>query len=194
MEKHISRTDSKLQTNEFNISLRNLWREMATLTRSYLIAKGSSPEISNAVFNHLYIVPQEFASIISVFLGDQIAERFLQYLSIQIVLTKELIDAQFAGDTNLVNEKFRQLYRISDERAKFMASVNPYWDEAIIRNNIHTYIQYTLQDTTSFLAKEYGKSFDIYNILLNHSDSMGDYFVQGLLNYLNSNPQGNPQS
>lgn len=128
--------------------LRNFWREMATLTRSYLIAKSANLEISDDIFNRLYKIPQEFANTISLVFGDEIAERFLHYLSIQVGLIKELIDAQLAGDANLVNEKFNQLYTNSNERAKFMASVNPFWDETIIKNNIYTYIQYTIQDTS----------------------------------------------
>ena len=174
--------------------IRNLWREMATWTRAYMTSSSANLAIRDDVFNRLYKVSQEFANIIGLVFGDQIAEQFLQYLSVQLVLTKELIDAQIDGNVALVNELFRQLFQNADEIAKFMASINPFWNETVIRNLIYTYHQYTLQEIATLLSQENQKNIDSYDILLHHADSMGDYFAQGLFNYLSHNPQSDQQS
>ena len=54
-----------------------------------------------------------------------------------------------------------------------MASVNPFWNEAVIRNLIYAYHQYTLQEIATLLKQEYEKNIDIFDILLHHADSMG---------------------
>lgn len=165
--------------------IRSLWREMATWIREYLIAKSANLDIADDVFNRLYKVPQEFANSISLIFGDEIAETYMQYLDKQTVLIKEIIDAEIAGNTNLINEKYRELLNAINERAKFVASVNPFWDENVTKNLANTYIQYTLQEVVTYLAQEHQKNIDIYDIILHYADNVGDYFAQGLYNYIN---------
>ena len=185
-----------LTYNQTNLlfHIRNLWRELATWTRAYMITKNANLEIADYVFERLYKVLSDFADALSMFLGNQTAEQFMKYLSVQLILTKELIDAQVAGNTVLVNEIFQQLFHNADERAKFMASVNPFWNESVIKSLIYNYHTYTLQEIRTLLTEEYQKNIDIFDIILKHTDNMGDYLTQGLFNYMNYNPQNNLQA
>lgn len=173
------------------IRIRTLWREMATWTWAYLLNKAAETEIAEDVFNRLYKIPQEFGNTIRLVMGNQIAERYVQLLSLQIVLIREIIEAQMAGNIDLVNEKVRQLYQNAEDRTKFIASINPYWDETVVRNLIYTYHQYTLEEISTLLSGDYQKNIDIYDRLLHHTDSIGDYFAQGLFNYLAYSPTNN---
>ena len=157
--------------------IRNLWREMATWTRAYLISRTTGMGSPEEVFNRLYRIPREFGNLLQL---------------IQLVLIREIIDAQIAGNADLVNEKVRQLYANAEERVKFITSANPFWDEAVVRNFIYTYHQYTLEEINAFLTGEFQLSIDIYDRLLQLSDSIGDYFAQGLFNYITYNPNEIP--
>lgn len=172
--------------------IRNLWREMATWTRAYLISRTTGMGSPEEVFNRLYRIPREFGNLLQLILGNQIAEQYVQFLSLQLVLIREIIDAQIAGDVDLVNEKVRQLYANAEERVNFITSANPFWDEAVVRNFIYTYHQYTLDEITAFLTGEYQMSIDIYDRLLQLADSIGDYFAQGLFNYITYSPNEIP--
>jgi len=169
--------------------IRNLWRELATWTRVYLITRTSYPEIADGIYNRMNKIVQEFGNTFSLVFGEQIAQEYMRLLTDQVTLTKELIDAEAAGNSKLVNQKFKQLFESGDERAKFLASVNPYWNEQAVKENIYLFNQYTLQEITTFLEGEYQKNFEIFDRLLNHADHIGDYFAQGLFNYINYSQQ-----
>jgi len=172
--------------------IRNLWREMATWTRTYLASRYSDIGAED-VFDRLYQIPQKLGNVVRMIFGSQAAEQYVQLLSVQLVLVREIIEAQMTGNADLVDEKVQQLYQNAEERIKLVASVNPFWDETIVRNLLYTYHQYTIEEITTYLAGDYQRNIDIYDRLLQHSDSIGDYFAQGLFNFLSYTPQQNNQ-
>lgn len=171
--------------------VRNLWRQLVTWTRAYLTNKQAGLNIAEETFNRLYETPREFGIILQMILGYETAQTFMQYLSVQLVLTKEIIDAYIAGNTDIINEKVQQLYQNADMRAELMASVVPYWNQTQIRNFLFTYHQYTLEQIVTLLSGDYARNIDIYDRLLHHADNMGDYFAEGLFNYIADN-EANP--
>lgn len=172
--------------------IRNLWREMATWTRTYLASRYSGIGAEDA-FDRLYKIPQKLGDVIQLIFGSQAEEQYIQLLSVQLVLVREIIEAHMTGNADLVDEKVQQLYQNAEDRIKLVASINPFWDETIIRNLIYTYHQYTIEEITTYLAGDYQRNIDIYDRLLQHADSIGDYFAQGLFNFLSYTPQQSNQ-
>ncbi len=166
----------------FNI--RSLWRDLATWSRAYMVNRTAGLPISNEVFNRWYRIPTEFGSLLQYFIGRDNAARFVQLLSQQIVLFRSILEAQLSGDQNLVNQLVQQTYELADERAAFMNSVSPFWDETEFRNLLYMFLQYNLEEMTAILSKDYTKDIDIYDRIIHHADNIGDYFTQGLINYL----------
>lgn len=65
-----------------------------------------------------------------------------------------------------------------------MTSIVPFWNKVQIRNFLFTYHQYTLEQIVTLLSGDYARNIDIYDRLLHHADNMGDYFAEGLFNYI----------
>lgn len=168
----------------FLFTIRVLWRDLATWTRAYLVNRYAGLAITEDVFNRLYEIPQEFGNILQFIFGYDNAQRFVQYVSQQIVQIRSLIEAVIEGDVNSVNLLTQQMYQLADERARFMTSINPFWDLTETRNLIYTYLQLTIDQITTLLTGDYKRNIDIFDRLLHHTDNMGDYFSQGLLNYI----------
>ncbi len=166
--------------------IRNLWRQLVTWTRSYLVSQHANMGIADDVFNRLYRLPREFENVLQLILGFEASQAFVQSLSVQLALTKEIIDAYLAGNTDLINEKVPQLYRNAEERAELMASFVPLWEQAQIRNFLYAYHQYTLEQIVTLVSGDYARNIDIYDRLLQHADIMGSYFTEGLYHYLAS--------
>lgn len=170
-------------------SIRTLWRDLATWTRAYLVSRYAGIGLSEDVFNRLYRVPQEFGNVLRLIFGDQVAEQYTQLISRQLVIIREIIEAQMTGNIDLLNENVRQLYQNAADRAGYVASINPYWDETTVSSLIDTYLRYTLEEITTLLTGDYKRNIDIYDRLLSHADSMGDYFAEGLFKYLYNGSQ-----
>ena len=172
---------------------RTIWREIATWTWIYLISRFTTlNNISEEVFSRLYQTPQVLGGIFQFIFGFESAQNYLQLLSVQLALLKEIIDSEIAGNAALTDQRVRQLYQNADERARFVSSINPFWNETQIRNLLYTYNRYTLEEITSFLTGNYSESFSILDLLLHHADNTGDYFTQGLFAFLTNNQQFQP--
>lgn len=168
----------------FIFTIRSLYRDQTIWTRAYLIDRYAQLDIADDVFNRLYRVPQQVRNLFQYTFGYDNAIKYAELLAQQIVLFRSLIDAEIEGNVNQVNQYTRQLYQLGDERASFLSSINSFWDETTLRNLIHIYIQYTLEGITARLTGEYSRSIDIFDRLLAHSDQIGNYLAEGILNYL----------
>lgn len=162
---------------------RILWRNLATWMRAYLVARFTGIDITEDIFQRLYEIPAEFGHIFRLVFGDQITDKYVQQLSSAIVLFKDFIESEITGNVEQANEIAKKLYQGADERAAFLASINPYWTETEWKNLIYIFYKYTFEEITSFLNGN-PRSIPIFDQILKHADRMGDYFSQGLFNYM----------
>lgn len=183
--------DQCITYSEMNLifNARNLWRELATWTRSLLISKAMGIGNEEEVFTRLYEIPREYASMLNLIFGNKISEDYMNLLSSQIVLINDLITAQMAGDAEKFNNNAMLLYDNADKRAAFLASINPFWDENQWRTLIYAYIYDTLEEITTFISGNYAENINIYDRLLEHASSTSDYFSEGLFDYITFNPE-----
>jgi hypothetical protein len=86
------------------------------------------------------------------------------------MMYRDLIEAEITGNPDLANEKIKELYQSADERAAFMASINPYWDETRWKNLLYTFIADSLNEITSFLVGD-PKNIDEFDRLLQREEN-----------------------
>jgi hypothetical protein len=170
---------------------RNLWREFVMWSRVYLISKIAGIGLAEDVFNRLYRIPLEFGDITRLIFGNQVADITVQQLSTTVVLFRQLVDAIIAGDNETAAELTQALYKNADERAKYLASINPFWDETHWKYLIYTFYNYSFQEITSILTGD-PRNIELFDRFLQYADVMGDYFAQGLFSYLAYNGRTNP--
>lgn len=152
-------------------------------SRVYLISRIAGIGITEDIFNRLYRIPLEFGNVIRLIFGNQAADTVIQQLSSTVVLFRDLVEAMLAGNNELANQIVQSLYGNANERAASFASINPYWDETQWRYLITTFYNYSIQEITSILTGD-PRNVDIFDRFLLHADMMGDYFAQGVYNYL----------
>lgn len=162
---------------------RNLWREFVVWSRVYLISRIAGIGIAEDVFNRIYRIPVEFGNITRLVFGNQAAEVTIQQLSTTVVLFRQLVDAMIAGDSDAASVIVQELYKNADERAAYLASINPFWDETQWKYLIYTFYNYSFQEITSLLTSD-PKNIDTFDRFLLYADTMGDYFSQGFFNYI----------
>lgn len=169
---------------------RNLWREFVVWSRVYLISKIAGIGIAEDVFNRIYRIPVEFGDITRLVFGNQAADVTIQQLSSTVVLFRQLVEAMISGDDDKASEMARELYKNADERAEYLAAINLFWDETQWKYLIYTFYNYSFQEITSILTGD-PRNIDLFDRFLQYADVMGDYFSQGLFNYITYNPEDN---
>lgn len=163
---------------------RMLWRDLATWLRAYLISAFAGFGNYEAVSQRLYRLPLEYGNVLRVFFGDQATEQYITFVSNYIITMQSLMVAQLNHDVNAVNLLTQRAYANVNERAAFLASINPFWSESIWNSLLYSFTSMNLEQSTAMLSKDYARDIEIFDRILSLTTVMGDYFSEGLINYL----------
>jgi len=165
--------------------IRMFWFELATWIRAYMLSRYAGLGNQAEVLDRLKQVPVNYINMLrGVFGARDDIERDLDLINTYIDLIVLLISAHQAGDMEEINRITRLLYQVVDERAAFLASVNPFWDETEWRTRLYGHLRSTIDESTTFLARDYARNLDIFSTLLDQADSTSDYYARGLFQYI----------
>jgi len=165
--------------------IRMFWFELATWIRAYMLSRYAGLGNQAEVLDRLKQVPVNYINMLrGVFGARDDIERDLDLINTYIDLIVLLISAHQAGDMEEINRITRLLYQNADERAAFLASVNPFWDETEWRTRLYGHLRSTIDESTTFLARDYARNLDIFSTLLDQADSTSDYYASGLFRYI----------
>lgn len=167
----------------FIFRARMLWRDLATWLRLYKVSLyggvGNTDELSKRLFQ----VPLEYGNILRVFFGDQSTEQLITLLTQYIAILQSLSIAQFNNDIDEINNLTQQAYQNVNNTAALLASINPYWAQAEWVTLLTFFTDLQIQESTTFLSKDYARNNDIFDRILSFTNIMGDYFSEGITNY-----------
>jgi len=172
------------QMNEI-YQIRMFWFELVTWVRAFMLSRFYGIGNENEVFARLKQVPADYVYALKQFFGDVPATDELQLeLDTYISLLDSMITAQMAGNTEEIARITRLLYQNAEERAASVSKLNPNWTEAEWRTRLYHYTRTTLDESTSFLTKDYARNLDIFSTLMDQAESTSAYFAQGLTKYI----------
>jgi hypothetical protein len=112
------------------LNSRIFWRKLATWSRAYLFSRFGRVGISEDIFGHLLNILAEFASMLRLVFGAEFAEKYYQLLVQNVVILRDLLNAQSANDIEAIYRNLELLYQNSDERAAYLSEMNPHWEFA----------------------------------------------------------------
>ena len=167
-------------------NMRMFWRRLTIWTRIYIISRYLGIGTAESAFERLYIENMDFGNMIRIHFNHDISNRYSQMLNQFSIGLQELVTARLAGDMNAVRQYLDQLLQNADERAAFLASINPYLDQAKWKNLLTTYLQYTLEEANLFASKDYRQNIEYFDRLMTLSNTMGDVFAEALYDYITS--------
>lgn len=161
---------------------RKVWNELAYWMRDFTYSLVDNHENLYAVTNKMYReIPLDFYNSLVVFYGEEIAERFLNLISQQILLFWRLIDAVKNKNTAVVDTTTQELYANSTAMATFMAQINPYWDEELWKNLLDLYISMKIEQILAIVQKNWDREIQIFSRIESHARIMGSYMARGVI-------------
>jgi hypothetical protein len=179
------------QMNLINI-FRTLWLDLAIWTRALMLSVASGMPNVEAVTNRLYRIPVEVYNYMRMIFGAEAAERIIQPLSMHIINLLSLVEAQKAGDVQAVNDITVRMYQNINDIATLFAEINPFWNQIQWRNLMFTYLMLSFEQSTALLAGDYARDIDAFDRTSYHTQVIGDYMANGIIQYLTvSPPQAN---
>ena len=80
-----------------------------------------------------------------------------------------------------VNTNMVQWYQCAGEIAKFLSSINVYWDENQWRNLLSQYIRMKVDEIMAMMNGEYGRQIVLYQSMEDSMFIIGSYMARGIL-------------
>jgi hypothetical protein len=171
------------QMNLIN-DFRMLWTEIAIWLRSFMVSTITEFSDAKAISNRLYRIANDFKDKLQPFFGMEVAQNIQQLLLWYIINMQTMITALYYKDPVTVDNAVTSLYRISDELADYLASINPYWSKnqwASLLNGLNAMI---IAEEVALIGSEYEREIDIRDRIFRQARLLGDYMAAGVMHYL----------
>jgi|GEM_PF-549209 hypothetical protein len=165
---------------------RDYYRRLTTWISAYVTSRYLNLGNVEEVFGRLYLESLDVGNMMRMVYNRDLSNQYGQMISQYAINLREILSAQINGDVDALNHYINVIYEENKKRAEFLASINPYWDQEEWISLIDDYLQHTIEETNSFAAGDFTKSMEHYDKLMELSNTMGDYFAQGLYNYITS--------
>lgn len=170
-------------------NMRLFWRRLTIWTRIYIISRYLGTGTAEEAFGRLYLENLDFGDMLRIHFNRSIADSYSQLLNQFSIGLRELITSLIQGDLDAARQNIDRLLQNADQRAAFLASINPYFNETEWRNLLITYLQDTIQEANLFAAEDYRMDIEYFDRLMTLSNTMGDTFAQALYDYITSGEQ-----
>lgn len=187
--------------NEFNVqcitpseanliyNIRIGLRRVLVWTRAFILGSYTGLGTAEELFGRFYLESTGFAELICAFFGRRNSEKYSNLLTQFSIGIRDLVTAQLSGNNEAIMENVNRLYQNIEDRAAFLASLNPYFNAMEWRTMQETYLQYLLEAANAFTSGNYSNEIEIFDRLLDLTNNLGDYFAQSLYYYITSGSQ-----
>lgn len=164
-----------------NSRFQQLWIQLSVFMRSYIYAVMFDLPNVESEAGRLFKVPADFRNEFLTFYGPEIADRMNELLTNFIAVTPMVLEGVKANNQELVNQGVKRWYQTADELAKFLDSVNLFWDTNQWRYLLYQYISLCLAMITTIGTKDYIQAVQIYDRIFDIVTIMGTYMARGLI-------------
>lgn len=175
------------QVNVIN-AFRILNTRLTYLLRFYIVESITGLGNPEEVFEEILKQPLEESQLTTAIPG--FTEDYSPIALAYFTELKTLIDGMLSGDQAKANESIRRLYELSDENAKILAQLSPYWDEEKWRDLFYRYNRNLVAEVIAIKSGDYNEALNIFESLMQIAQTQGDYYAEGFIHFL---PEDQPQ-
>ncbi|MEO6944521.1 MAG: hypothetical protein ABI053_07405 [Lacisediminihabitans sp.] len=171
--------------NEAQIALysamRTLWGEHMQWTYDTVVAfaagsPGLDPTIGRILQNQV-----DIGKAIAPYYGDAAATQLTELLTTHIKDAVPVLAAAKAGDSAALDKAVADWYANAQEIGDFLATANPNWKQADMRDMMKMHITQTIGYATDILTGDYAKAITDYDSAEAHMVQMADMLSMGII-------------
>jgi len=164
--------------------IRMFWFELVIWIREYMLSRYLNLGDADEIYAWLNQVTADFVNNMKQIFVEIDTAEYLQLFRDYLGLIDALITAQIEGNIDEMSRITQSLYQNADERAAFVASINPFWNEDDARVRLYNNLRSTIEESTTFLTGDYARNIDIFSRLLDQAESTSNFLAQGAFEYL----------
>jgi hypothetical protein len=162
-------------------SFERLWAQIAVWTRAFFLSSLYNLPDQQEVAKRLYSLPMDFSSIMSSYYGTDSSKKFVNLLTVFLTCCVGLVEGMKKKDQELVDMSTVQWYQCADNIAKFLSSINVYWDENQWRNLLNQYMKMKIDEIVATMNGEYARQIELYQSMEDITFIIGSYMARGIL-------------
>jgi hypothetical protein len=165
----------------FRHDMRKLWEDHVQWTRLFIVSAVAGLPDANATLDRLLQNQTDIGNAVATYYGNDAGAQLTTLLKGHIATAGDLLTAAKAGDNAAVTKASTDWYANADQIAAFLASANPAWPEATLKDMMHTHLDQTLAEATAQLTGDYAKSVSEYDHIVTHIIDMADALSSGIV-------------
>ncbi|MEL7657292.1 MAG: hypothetical protein AAGU75_15470 [Bacillota bacterium] len=173
-----------LTSKEINILLKfqNLWIEIVHWVRSYYhTVFGNLPE-QRSIGARLFVeLPMDLNNEFKKYFTEEEAQKFGDISSRFITINWQLVNSYKSEDKISIDLSTAEYYRIADEFAAFLASVNEYYDEAHLKELFYDHVRLKIAEINTLLSGDYDLEMKVFGELADTAAYIGIYMALGII-------------
>lgn len=168
------------QMNIISISQRS-WTQLAVYLGKFINDSVYRLPSTDNVSLRLLQVPGDFRDTFLLFYGPEVANRVGNHFTNFVAKATNVVEGYKSSNIEMVDQGTQQWYNTSNELARFLSSINIFWDEGQWANLFYQYIQLKLDMIVAILSGDYQKEILIYDKLFDLTNIMGTFMARGLI-------------
>ena len=176
-----SATAGTLDAAAFRHDMRKLWEDHVQWTRLFIVSAVAGLPDAHATLDRLLQNQTDIGNAVAAYYGNDAGTQLATLLKGHIATAGDLLTAAKAGDNAAVTKASTDWYANADQIAAFLASANPAWPEATLKDMMHTHLDQTLAEATAQLTGDYAKSVSEYDHIVTHIIDMADALSSGIV-------------
>lgn len=158
--------------------IHKLWTDYLVWIRDYIYVAMQRQEGMQYVQERLTRFITEFADFFKTFYGEQVAEQYGDLLKRHIDLISQYTTIVHANESPAPLRD--DLYANADDIAKFLASINPNWNETMWQKLLRTQTYLEEKLIWAIRSKGYGEAMAQYDEIYANIHKIIDYLINGI--------------
>jgi hypothetical protein len=163
------------------VAMRSLWAQHMEWTYATVVAFASDSPALEATMTRLLRNQAEIGDAVMPYYGTQAGAQLTDLLTTHIEEAVPVLTAAKSGDQAALTTAVEDWYANADEIGDFLASANPNWERADMRQMMKQHITQTIAYASDVIGGNYESGLDKYDEAEAHMTEMADMLTTGII-------------
>ena len=167
--------------NDLRISMRRLWEEHITYTRSYIISALADLPDTDSVAARLLQNQDDIGNAIKPYYGPEAGGKLTALLKDHIMIATEVVKAAKAGDKEPLDAAQAKWSANGKAIASFLSGANPNWPKPSLESMLQKHLDLTTGEVVGRLNKDWASDIKSYDEGHAHMLMFADTLTEGIV-------------